>query len=212
MNFAFSEEQEMLRATARRFLDEEGSLDGRTQAHGDRRGFRSCPLGRNRRPGVAGDGDPRAIRRRRFHLPRTGHLDGGDGALAVPVAVPVVRGARRRPHPDGRDRGSEDGAAPGYCQWRAHRPRPIGGVGPVGCDRYRDGCQARRWRSHHLRNQVVRARWSHLRHPARRGPHRRGVAGEQGVSLVVVDGTRGCHSSSPRDHGHDPQASRDRLR
>jgi alkylation response protein AidB-like acyl-CoA dehydrogenase len=186
MNFAFTEEQEMLRATARRFLEEKAPTLVVRKLMETESGFDAGLWNDIAAQGWQAMAIPEAYGGAGFGLVEQGILmeEMGRSLFPAPFLSTVVIGADLSSI-------SEPGAeAAAPSRHRAGELRVALAqleATAAGCDRDRDGGQADRQRSDSRRDQVVRRRWAHRRPAARGGAHH-GATGSDGVSLVIVPG------------------------
>ena len=111
MDFGFNQEQELLRATARKFLENECTSEFVRTRMAEPAGVTDDVLGQAGRAGLAGADLPRGVRRRRARLRRPHRADGGDGPRGHAGAVLLDGAAGRADDPRGRLRGPEEGVA-----------------------------------------------------------------------------------------------------
>ena len=167
MDIGFTEEQELLRETARKFLDSE--CNSRLYGSGWRPGGgHRRIMEKTRRARLAWDRLPGGSRRQRARARRSRRVDGRDGASGHARPIPVDRVARRC---DDR-RGRRLGAAPGMAaadrrrrrQGSTRLDRAWAALGR--CRRHpagtRDG-----WRLHPVRYQALRRGRASRRYPGR---------------------------------------------
>ena len=183
MTFGFTEDQNELRSTAARFLEEKSSSSTVRELMETEAGFDEGTWKQMADLGWFGDGDPRGVRRDRLRIRRSHRPHGGDGQ-APPSGPVLVHGRprlRTRSSMRARTtrRRSSCPASPTGPRARLSRsssPRQVG-------DRLD------RARRHRIRRQLDAHRLEVLRHrrrdrePSRSSPRRR----RSDISLFIVD-------------------------
>ena len=111
MDFGFSEEQELLRAELRKFLDEHCPIAEVRKHRRVARGLLAGALEAHRRARLARAHDPRGVRRRGPRLRGLGGAARGDGPRAVPLAARLLGARGRRDRAAGSDRAARALAA-----------------------------------------------------------------------------------------------------
>ena len=215
MDIGFSEEQELLRETARKFLDSECDSRFVRERMADRGGGDRRILATARRARLARDRLSRGRWRQRAWARRSRRVDGGDGAAghAGPVSVDgVARRRRRSPRPARRRSAANGcrGSPPARPRRRSPGPSPTLRWDAAG-DRAAGARNERRL--HPLRQQAVCRRRASRRHPGGRRAHpRRQHDGGRRQPVPGAEGHPGPHRRADADDRRDPQIVRGAAR
>ena len=207
MDFGFSEEQEMLRQSARSLLERECPSAHVRQMMDDDRGYSPELWRKMAGLGWLGLVTSRGAWRRRTQLRRPGGGGRGDGprvaAVAIHLDADVCRGGEPR-----RFRRAEAPVPPRDRARRTDRHgRASGGERKLGGKRHHDGCaQKRRW-LRARRRQIVRQRRACRRFFPGRGAHRR-QARRRGDAVCDRREAPWYHGDAAQDDGSDAQTRR----